>query len=357
MPSRGIPWIVDSSPKHFVAERVIGEVHAHEEVVHEIVGRVVTHPDLFEDDLPLGVDVVGTERRTPQDVGEDVDRELEARVGQPHVEHGLLVGRERVHLAADRLHRLRDLARRAPVGALEQQVFEEVRSARLLGRFVSCSTSYPRTDRDRPGGGQRFGDDAQTRRELRTANVVVGHLVLTQRRGPRTAAGATATTATGTAAVAAAIPTAVAGLHFFGRAEVAELLPRLALPERLERGGLACGGARRTPGGARRRRTLFAAAAPTSPNARPARREEVRRRSRSRRSCCHHRRHRRRRCRHRRARARACRSGRCRRPSRSARRRARARLRPGRCACPARASRCGSARRGREGCSRTHRTW
>ena len=33
------------------------------------------------------------------------------RVGHAHVEHGLLLGRERVHVAADRLDRLRDLAR------------------------------------------------------------------------------------------------------------------------------------------------------------------------------------------------------------------------------------------------------
>ena len=91
---------------------MIGEVRAREQVVHEIVGRVVAHPDLFEDHLALRLDVVGTERRAPQHVGEDVDRELELRVGQPHVEHGLLVRRERVHLAADRLDRLRDLARR-----------------------------------------------------------------------------------------------------------------------------------------------------------------------------------------------------------------------------------------------------
>ena len=33
--------------------------------VHEVVGRVLVHPDLFEDHLPLAVDLVGPEGRAP----------------------------------------------------------------------------------------------------------------------------------------------------------------------------------------------------------------------------------------------------------------------------------------------------
>ena len=45
---------------------MIREMRTREEVVHEVVGRVVTHPDLLEDHLALGVDVVRPERRAPQ---------------------------------------------------------------------------------------------------------------------------------------------------------------------------------------------------------------------------------------------------------------------------------------------------
>ena len=113
MSSRDIAVIVASLPSTSRPSGCSGKSALREQIVHEIVGRVVAHPDLFEDDLALGLDVVGAERGAPQHVGEDVERELELRVGDPHVEHRLLVRRERVHLAADRLDRLRDLARAA----------------------------------------------------------------------------------------------------------------------------------------------------------------------------------------------------------------------------------------------------
>ena len=66
--------------------------------------------------------------------------------GSADVEHRLLVGGERVHLAADRLDRLGDLARAAPVGALEEQVLEEVARARMRGRLVARAAPDPRAD-------------------------------------------------------------------------------------------------------------------------------------------------------------------------------------------------------------------
>jgi hypothetical protein len=81
-----------------------------EQVVHEIVGRVVAHPDLFEDDLTLRLDVVGRNAGL-HNTSARMSTRARARVGHAHVEHGLLVRGERVHLAADRLDRLGDLAR------------------------------------------------------------------------------------------------------------------------------------------------------------------------------------------------------------------------------------------------------
>ena len=93
MSSRAISVIDVVAAEHFAPERVLGEQRGREQVVHEVVGRVVAHPDLFEDDAPLRLDVVGAERRVPQHVGEHVERGLELRVGHAHVEHGLLVRR------------------------------------------------------------------------------------------------------------------------------------------------------------------------------------------------------------------------------------------------------------------------
>ena len=98
--------------EHRSTERVAGKQRTGEHVVHEVVGRVVTHPDLLEDHLPFRIDLVGPERRPPQHVAQDLDREVEVRVGHADVEDGLFLAGERVHLAADRLDRLRDLTRR-----------------------------------------------------------------------------------------------------------------------------------------------------------------------------------------------------------------------------------------------------
>ena len=50
-------------PGDLAPERVAREQRFGEEIVDEIVGRVVTHPDLLEDHLTLRLDVVGAQRR------------------------------------------------------------------------------------------------------------------------------------------------------------------------------------------------------------------------------------------------------------------------------------------------------
>ena len=51
-----------------------------EQLVDQIVGRVLDHLDLFEDDLLLPLDVVRVERRVQHDVREQIDRERQVLV-------------------------------------------------------------------------------------------------------------------------------------------------------------------------------------------------------------------------------------------------------------------------------------
>ncbi len=141
---------------------MLGKDRAREQVVDQIVGRVVAHPDLFEDDPPLGLHVVDAKSRIPQHVGEDLERGLELHVGDAHVEHRLFVGRERVHLAADRFDRLRDLAGAALIGALEQQVLEEVACSPFLALLVAGAAPDPRAEGHRVQRRERFGHHPQT---------------------------------------------------------------------------------------------------------------------------------------------------------------------------------------------------
>ena len=98
-----------------------------EQVVHDVVGVVVVHRDLVEDHLTLGLDVRRCDQRAGQHVAEHVDRHRQVLVEDPRVVAGVLPRGVGVELAADRVERGGDVHRRAGVGALEQQVLEEVR--------------------------------------------------------------------------------------------------------------------------------------------------------------------------------------------------------------------------------------
>ena len=80
-----------------------------EELVDEVVGGVLDHLDLFDDDLLLALDVVGTEGGIANDVGEDVERQRQMLVEHLDVVAGVFLRGERVELAADRIDGLGDV--------------------------------------------------------------------------------------------------------------------------------------------------------------------------------------------------------------------------------------------------------
>ena len=131
--------------EHLTAERVVREQRLAEEGDHPVVGRVLLHGDLLEDHLALGLDLVGPEGRRPEDVAEDVEPEDELPGREARVVRRVLLGGEGVHLAAHGVDRLGDLGGRAGLGALEQQVLEEVRGAGHGRRLVTSSRRPPRT--------------------------------------------------------------------------------------------------------------------------------------------------------------------------------------------------------------------
>src|SRR5437763_336855 len=84
-------------------------------------------------------------------------------VGVEHagVEAGVLLRGERVGLAPDGLDLAGDLQRCPPPGALEQQVFQEVRGTRQDRGLVARADRDPHAERHAAHGGDRLGDDAQ----------------------------------------------------------------------------------------------------------------------------------------------------------------------------------------------------
>ena len=91
------------------AERMAGPVVLGEDLVDEIVGRVLDHLDLFEDHLLLALDVLVGELRMQDDVGQQVDRQRQVLVEHLDVVAGVFLRGEGVELAADRIDLLGDV--------------------------------------------------------------------------------------------------------------------------------------------------------------------------------------------------------------------------------------------------------
>src|SRR5262249_43622702 len=72
--------------------------------------------------------------------------------------------------AADRVDLLGDAGGRSPLGALEEEVLEEVGDPGLLGSLVARPVLDPDADRHRAERGQLFGDDPDAVGEARGAH-------------------------------------------------------------------------------------------------------------------------------------------------------------------------------------------
>ena len=117
-------------PSAWRAEDRLGQ-----EVVDEILRRVLHHRDLLEHDLPLGVEV--RERRREDHVRHHVERPLEMTVGDARVDDRGLARRRGVELAAHLVEDLGDLLGRVRARTLEEQVLDEVRDAGLRVGLVA----------------------------------------------------------------------------------------------------------------------------------------------------------------------------------------------------------------------------
>ena len=135
-----------------------------EEVVDEILGRVLHHRDLLEHDLALGVDV--GERRCEDHVRHHVEGTLEMAVGDARVHDRRLARRGCVQLAAHLVEDLGDLLGRVRARALEEQVLDEVRHAGLRVGLVPRARSDPEPERHRAHVIEALGDQPLARVEL-----------------------------------------------------------------------------------------------------------------------------------------------------------------------------------------------
>ena len=153
------------APDDRPAQRVAAEDRLGQEVVDEILRRVLDHRDLLEHDLPLRVEI--RERRCEDHVCHHVEGSLEMTVRDACVDDRGLARRRGVQLAAHLVEDLGDLLRRVRARALEEQVLDEVRDAGLRVGLVARARADPEPERDGAHVVEALGDQALARVQLR----------------------------------------------------------------------------------------------------------------------------------------------------------------------------------------------
>ena len=121
--------------------RLVGEIEDF------VVRGVLDRADLFQHDLPLEREVGVAQDGAADYVGDDIERARQVGIQHARVVGGGVARRVGIERAAARLQRHRDLLRRAPLGALEYHVLEQVRNAHLGTRLVRAGGAHPDADR------------------------------------------------------------------------------------------------------------------------------------------------------------------------------------------------------------------
>ena len=129
-----------------LAQRMILPEIRREDLVDQIIRTVRLHLELFEDHAFFLVDILVAEHAVQHQVGQNIHGERQVLVQHLRVEAHQFLGGEGVQIAADGVHRARDLLGGPVGGALEQHVLDEVREAVLLLRFrgaIRCRSICP----------------------------------------------------------------------------------------------------------------------------------------------------------------------------------------------------------------------
>ncbi len=132
-----------------------------ENLVHQVVGIVLVHLDLFEDYPALAHDVIVVEDRIQHQVGENIERCGDMLIENLEVEADGLFAGERVQVAADRVHLARNALGGSRLRSLEDHVFDEMRDAVYFRQLMSRAGPDPHTHGNRPDMLHAFGQNSQ----------------------------------------------------------------------------------------------------------------------------------------------------------------------------------------------------
>ena len=113
-------------PKDRMAVRMRAPERLVMQLEHEVVRRILHHPDLLENNLPLQREIARAQQRPKDDIGDDVGRLHQVLVEDTGLIHRVLTRRVRVQRSTERLELQGNLLRAPPFGPLEHHVLEEM---------------------------------------------------------------------------------------------------------------------------------------------------------------------------------------------------------------------------------------
>jgi hypothetical protein len=128
-------------------------------LVDQIVGIVLVHLDLFQNDAALAQDVFIVEDRVQNQVGENVERSGDMLIENLEIEADGFFARECVQVSTDGVDFARDILRRARLRALEDHVFDKMRDAIHFRQLMPRASPDPHTHGDRPDVLHALGQD------------------------------------------------------------------------------------------------------------------------------------------------------------------------------------------------------
>ena len=145
-------------------DRRIAEIRAvphrlQEEIVDQLVGRILVHFDLFENDFLLFRQFLRSNAECRNMSAEDVHRERDVPVDHLSVVTRRLFVGEGVEVSADTVHRFGDLPCRTARGALEEHMFDQVRDAPRSRDSTDGADVGPNADRRRTDSRHGLGKD------------------------------------------------------------------------------------------------------------------------------------------------------------------------------------------------------
>ena len=128
------------------SDGVVGVEQVQEVVDHQLVGGVVVHLHLLEDDVALARDLLGGEVALQVDLGDQVDGPADVFVHHLGRDADVLLRREGVEVASDLVHLVGELVGILGLGALEEHMLDEMREAALGFVLVAAAHVKPQAD-------------------------------------------------------------------------------------------------------------------------------------------------------------------------------------------------------------------